>query len=121
MKARTFLWLLAIAGAGVLTWALLQLRSRPPEVQFVPVTRDTIHNSVVTNGKVEPIEWATARAERSGPVEKILIQRGQNVAKDAPLVELDATEARASFAAGGWLGRGLPGNDGRRARRSDGH
>jgi multidrug efflux pump subunit AcrA (membrane-fusion protein) len=99
VKARTFLWLLAIAGAGVLTWALLQLRSRPPEVQFVPVTRDTIHNSVVTNGKVEPIEWATARAERSGPVEKILIQRGQNVAKDAPLVELDATEARASFAA----------------------
>ena len=99
MRARTFIWLLAIAGAGVLVWALLKLRSQPPEVQFARVTRGTIHNSVVTNGKVEPIDWATARAERSGPTEKILIERGQQVAKDAPLVELDATEARANLAA----------------------
>lgn len=98
MRARTLVLLIAIAGAGVVLWALLKLRSQPPEVQFVRVTRGTIHNSVVTNGKVEPIEWATARSERAGPVEKILIQRGQRVAKDAPLVQLDASEARANLA-----------------------
>lgn len=99
MRARTLILLLAIAGGGVLIWALLKLRSQPPEVQFIRVVRTTIHNSVVTNGKVEPIEWATARAERSGAVNKILIQRGQRVQKDAPLVELDASEARAKLAA----------------------
>jgi len=99
VRARTLVVVLAIGGAGVLIWALLKLRSQPPEVQFVRVARVTIHNSVVTNGKVEPIEWATARAERSGPVEKILIQRGQNAAEGAPLVELDTSEARAGLAA----------------------
>ena len=54
---------------------------------------------VPTNGKVEPIEWAVARAERAGPVETILVQRGQHVDKDAPLVELDSSEAKADLVA----------------------
>ena len=68
-------------------------------MQFVKVTRATINSSVPTNGKVEPIEWAAAHAERPGPVQKIMIHRGQQVAKDAPLVELDSTEARAELTA----------------------
>jgi HlyD family secretion protein len=68
-------------------------------MQFVRVTRGSIHSSVPTNGKVEPIEWAMARAERAGPVQKILIQRGQHVGKDAPLVEIDSSDSRADLAA----------------------
>jgi HlyD family secretion protein len=95
-------WLLLLVGfacAGVLTWALLQLKSQPPEVQFARAARETIHSSIPTDGKVEPIEWAPARAERGGPVINIMVQRGQHVAKDAPLVEMDATEAKAALAA----------------------
>jgi HlyD family secretion protein len=95
-------WLLLLAGvacAGVLIWALLQLKSQPPEVQFARAARETIHSSITTDGKVEPIEWAAARAERGGPVVNIMVQRGQHVAKDAPLVEMDATEAKAALAA----------------------
>ena len=48
---------------------------------------------------MEPIDWAIAKADRAGPVTAMLIQRGQNVAKGAPLVEIDASEARAGLAA----------------------
>ena len=100
MKLRAWLWLLAAAGvsAGVV-WTVSSFKNRPPEVQFGRATRETIHNSVPTNGKVEPIDWGTARAERSGAVQKILIQRGQRVAKDTALVEIDSTDARADLAA----------------------
>jgi HlyD family secretion protein len=89
---------LAAACAG-LVWALVIYRNQPPEVQFVRVTREAVQNSVPTNGKVEPIEWAAARAGRSGPVAKILVQRGQRVARDAPLVEFDSADASADLAA----------------------
>lgn len=92
-------WLVPLAGVGAVVWGLQFWRSQPPEVRFAKVTRETITSSVPTNGKVEPIEWAVARADRSGAVQKILIQRGQHVAKDAPLVELDSTEAQADLAA----------------------
>lgn len=99
MRLRTWLILIVLAAAGVLTWALLKLKSEPPEVSFAKVTRETIHSSIGTNGIVEPIEFAGARAERAGPVTKILIEKGRHVAKDEPLVELDSSEATAALAA----------------------
>jgi HlyD family secretion protein len=99
MRLRSWLILFALVAAGVLTWALLKLKNEPPEVKFARVTRETIHSSISTNGKVEPIEWAAARAERAGPVVKILVERGRYVVKDAPLVEMDASEANAALVA----------------------
>ena len=99
MRLRGWLLLTGVACAGVLIWALLQFKSQPPEVQFARAARETIHSSIPTDGQVEPIEWAPARAERGGPVDKIMVQRGQHVAKDAPLVEIDATDARAALSA----------------------
>jgi HlyD family secretion protein len=99
MRPRVFLWLLAIGAVAALVWALSTWKSQPPEVQFSRVMRETIISSVPTNGKVEPIEWAQARAERAGPVQKMLVQRGQEVKKDQPLVELDSTEAHANLQA----------------------
>jgi HlyD family secretion protein len=87
-----------IAG-GTLAWTLSHLRSQPAEVSFARAVIANIHSAVLTNGKVEPIESAVAKAERSGPVIKILIQRGQQVATGQALVELDASEARANLAA----------------------
>lgn len=99
MSARWFLVLAVALAAGGLIWGLLKYKEQPTEVQFARVTRQTIHSSVSTNGKVEPIEWAVARAERPGPVEKILIKLGDNVVKGQPLVQLDSTEARANLLA----------------------
>ena len=99
MKLRGWLIVGALAAAGVLAWALLKLKDDPPDQKFARVIRETIHSSIPTSGKVEPIEWATARAERGGPVAKIMVQRGQPVAKDQALVEIDSSEARAALAA----------------------
>lgn len=100
MKARYWVLLLVLAaGAAALVWRLVSLRNRPPEAPFAKVTRGMIMSSLDTNGKVEPIEWAVARAERGGPVEKILVQKGQHVEEGAPLVEQDARDARAELVA----------------------
>jgi len=99
VRLRAWIWLIAIAAAaagGI--WAVMKWKNQPPEVQFARVARATIHSSVPTNGKIEPIEWAVARAERSGPVKEILVQRGQSVSRNAPLVQLDSAEAQASLA-----------------------
>jgi HlyD family secretion protein len=98
VRPRTILILLLLIAAGALTWTLLRWRSKPIEVQFTRAAVATIHSAVPTNGKVEPIDWAIAKADRAGPVTAMLIQRGQNVAKGAPLVEIDASEARAGLA-----------------------
>ena len=98
MRLRGWLILGSLTGAGVLAWALLGLKADPPDQKFARVVRETIHSSIPTSGKVEPIEWAAARAERGGPVAKIMVQRGQQVAKDQALVEIDSNEARASLA-----------------------
>lgn len=97
MRPRTILILLVVVAAGVLIWTLTRFKSQPLEVQFGHATLATIHSSVMTNGKVEPLEWAVAKAERSGAVEKILIRRGENVAAGQALVELDGSEARAQL------------------------
>src|SRR5580698_1792787 len=100
VRPRTILWLvlvLAIVGGAV--WWLVKWRNQPPEIPFAKVVRESVVSSVSTNGQVEPIEWATARAERSGPVEAMLIERGKLVAEGAALVEIDASDARADLAA----------------------
>src|SRR5271170_5305704 len=99
MRPRVILWVLALAVAGGLTWTLVNWRNQPPEIPFTKVVRESIVSSVPTNGKVEPIEWAPARADRSGPVVAILIERGKRVEQDAPLVEIDASDAKAELAA----------------------
>jgi HlyD family secretion protein len=99
VKPRTIVWLLlpVIAG-GALAWWLVNWRNQPPEVPFTKVVREPIMSVVSTNGQVEPIEWALARADRSGPVETIMIDRGKYVPEGAALVEIDASDARADLA-----------------------
>ncbi len=98
MKPRVIIWGLALVIVGGLIWSLVSWRRQPPEVPFTKVVRETIVSSVSTNGKVEPYEWAAARADRSGPVVKILVERGKRVALDAPLVEIDASDSKADLA-----------------------
>jgi len=100
VRTRTIWWLaLVLAMVGGSVWWVVNWRNQPPEIPFAKVVRESIVSSVSTNGQVEPIEWAPARADRSGPVQSILIERGQHVAQDAPLVEIDASDARADLAA----------------------
>lgn len=98
MKPRLWLSLLGAVALAALVWQIISWRNQPTEVSFTKAVRETIVSSVATNGKVEPVEWAIARAERPGAVTKILIHRGQKVSQGEGLVELDATEAQTDLA-----------------------
>jgi HlyD family secretion protein len=92
-------WLVLLAGAaGIVTVWIISRKATPPEVEFAKVTRETITSTLSTNGKVDPIEWLPARAERAGAITEVLVSRGQQVNKDQPLVELDTRVAAAELA-----------------------
>ena len=99
MKTRVIVAILLVAAAVAGVCVVISARNQPPAVSFVKVKRETITDAVPTNGKVEPIEWAEARAERAGPVEAIQVRRGDRVEKGAELVALDTSEAKADLAA----------------------
>jgi len=96
-RSRSWLAILLVGAAIIVVWVATK-RAAPPEVDFVKVTRETLVSSLNTNGKVEPIEWMPVRAERSGVITQVLITRGQQVAKEQPLVELDTRVAKADLA-----------------------
>ncbi len=79
--------ILLVVPALLLLWWAASKRDSVPLVRFAKVTRQTIQSTIPTNGKVEPVEWATARAVSSGVVDSILIQRGQEVAVGQTLVD----------------------------------
>jgi len=95
-RSRAWLAILLIGAAVIVTWVATK-RAEPPEVQFVKVTRETLVSSLSTNGKVEPIEWMPVRSERAGLVTRVMITRGQRVAKGQPLMELDSRVAKADL------------------------
>ena len=86
------------AAAAVAGWWIAKRKNQPPEIAFARVTRETINSTVPTNGKVEPVQWAAARADRAGAVREIHVQRGQYVMANTPLVDLDASDAQAERA-----------------------
>lgn len=98
MRGKYVLMLTALAASALLIWGFTR-KPAPMEVPFAKARRETIVSSLSTNGKVEPIEWASARAERAGVVQRVFVQRGQEVAKGAALVQLDVTAAGSQLAA----------------------
>lgn len=90
--------LLIIIPVALLLWWGLDSRESVPEVHFAEVRRLTIQSTVTTNGKVEPAEWAAARAEVAGVIRAVEVQRGQTVAPGQTLVRLDTTAAESDLA-----------------------
>jgi HlyD family secretion protein len=98
VRPRRAILLAVLIGAVVaLTWALSK-RTHPVDTPFTKVVRETVVSTLNTNGKVEPLEWASARAERAGVVKRVYVQRGQTVRTGAPLVALDVREAASQLA-----------------------
>jgi multidrug efflux pump subunit AcrA (membrane-fusion protein) len=90
-------WLLLVPVAALFWWAYAR-RSAPPEVPFIKVGLETIVETVVTNGKVEPVEWAAVRAGREGVITQLRAEKGRAVAEGEVLAELDSSEARIALA-----------------------
>jgi HlyD family secretion protein len=95
-RSRSWLAILLVGAAVIVAWVATK-KAAPPEVEFVKVSRETLISSLSTNGKVEPIEWMPVRSQRAGVITRVLVSRGQQVAKDQPLVELDTRVANADL------------------------
>lgn len=92
-------WALLIIPVVLALWWGLDSRGSMPDVHFAEVRRLTIESTVTTNGKVEPAEWAAARAEIAGVVQRVGVQRGDAVKTGQVLLSLDATAARSDLVA----------------------
>src|SRR3954451_7579452 len=91
-------WLVAVGLVLLLSWWAFARQQTVPEVHFAKVTERRIESTISTNGKVDPFEWAAARAERPGVVRTISVQRGATVQAGQTLVALDTTAAQAELA-----------------------
>ena len=92
------LWLLLIPVAAAIAFAALR-RAAPVEVPFARVTRETLVSTLTTNGKAEPVQFSSVRAETAGAVQQVFAERGQTVQEGQLLVQLSAGQARAELSA----------------------
>ena len=83
---------------ALLLWWGLDRGEAAPEIHFSTVRLTTIQSTVLTNGKVEPAQWAAARVETAGVVRSIQVQRGEAVKAGQTLLSLDRTAAAAELA-----------------------
>jgi HlyD family secretion protein len=94
-------WLIPVAILLIVFVALgayIELRPRRIRVSVVKPDRESIANSITTNGKVEPIHGFEAHAPLAGTVQKVLIKEGDRVEAGQLLVQLDDARPRADLA-----------------------
>jgi len=96
---KKLLWLALLVAAVLAGWALLKARRNRPEVPFARVERADLVSAIVTNGRIEPLEWAAVAAEQPGLVTRVHAERGQRVKAGEVLAELDGAAAQAEVAA----------------------
>lgn len=87
---------LAVA-LGLVLLVLLAERTPPPTVEVVSVTREDLTAAVTSNGKVEPIAPAIARAQFPTFVADVRATEGQAVRKGQLILTLDAADMRAQL------------------------
>lgn len=80
--------LAALCAAGY--WAY-EKKNAPPAVSFAKVTRETIINTLSTNGKVEPMDSQDARSEAGGIIARLLVKQGDTVRAGQLLAEIRET------------------------------
>ncbi len=97
VRRRTVVLILLIFIVVVVAWGVSR-RAQPPRLAFVKVAGDALTSTLSTNGKVEPIQWAAARAERPGVIQKVFVQRGQEVAAGTVLAALDDSAEQSALA-----------------------
>jgi HlyD family secretion protein len=79
---------LLVVGAGIAAWFLFK-PATPPQVAFVKPVRQTISNTLSTNGKVEPAEYQEVRVESPGLVKRVLVHAGDAVSNNQVIAEIN--------------------------------
>jgi HlyD family secretion protein len=87
---KKFLLTAVVAIAVVLGIWFFQRKSDAPKVVFAKAARETISNTLSTNGKVEPVEYMEVRVEAPGLVKRLLVHAGDAVKSGQLLAELSS-------------------------------
>jgi HlyD family secretion protein len=90
------LWFLLVIPVVLLIWWVIDMTQSAPSVHYATVKRETIESVVSTNGKLEPEDFAEARAGIAGVVTQVSVERGQQVKQGGPLVMLDSASEQAA-------------------------
>lgn len=96
MKRRYVLILLVFV-AALLIWSFAK-KSEPAAVSFARVKRETLVSSLQSNGKVEPLRFASVRVDTAGLVAELPVKEGQKVAQGAELAKLSVPGLGAQLA-----------------------
>jgi HlyD family secretion protein len=96
---KRLLWLAPLAAIAWLGYKVYEQRTAPPEVRVVRVTRERLVSTLVTNGKVEPLEWSALRASSEGALLSLSLEKGKPVRKGAVVAVVDTAGARGDLAA----------------------
>ena len=91
------LWFLLVIPILLIVWWLVGQTQAAPSVRYAVAKRQTIESVVSTNGKLEPVNVAAARAEISGVVVAVSVERGQTLKAGDPIVTLDDATERAAL------------------------
>jgi len=95
---RRHLLILLLPLAVLLIWSFAK-KSEPPAVPFAKVKRETLVSTLQSNGKVEPLQYASVRVDTAGLVARVSVKEGQRVAQGAELAELSVPGLAAQLAA----------------------
>jgi HlyD family secretion protein len=96
LKKRTTLLVSLIPLAALGFWAYLR-KTEPHPVAFAKVKRETLVSTLMTNGKVEPLQYASVRVDTPGLVSRLSVKEGQRIGKGAVLAELNAPALEAEL------------------------
>jgi RND family efflux transporter MFP subunit len=96
---RRYVLLILLAPLAVLGFWTYIRNNEPPTALFVKARRETLISSLITNGKVEPLHYASVRTDLAGMVAVLPVKEGQTVAASAELAQLKVPELDAQLAA----------------------
>lgn len=82
----------------ILSLTLAACGSAPATVEAAPIPTVIADNTIISEGRVEPIQYAEIAFNASGAVGEVLVKEGQSVKKGEPLIRL-GSESDTNFAA----------------------
>jgi HlyD family secretion protein len=91
-------WLLLLLPAALLVWWGLSKSDSAVVIRSSTVSQKTIESIISTNGKVEPAEYAAARALAAGVVQTVSATRGEKVSEGQPLLTIDTRLVQTELA-----------------------
>lgn len=89
-------WILPIALIAAGVGYLVQQKNAPPEVRVTAAKTGTIVDTLVTNGKVEPVSFVSVRATRAGAVSTLHARSGKTVVAGQLIADQDNAELFAA-------------------------